>query len=240
MKCGAILYVITGFLCFGCNLNNTGSQDLALESIVSDFSHSQDGWEADFSDYPATAEDSLKLNLQFSYTNLPANLGSGKSIMLSGTNYNDDLFMFIKKKVNGLRPNTEYTLTFEVEFASNASSGGTSSNEGSPGESVFLKAGAVSVEPSKIVRESDYVLNIDKGQLLYGGQNMIVLGNIAAGQNASNYTLLTRTNANNLVPFTAITNSAGELWLIVGTDSGFSGTTTIYYTKVSVVLSATV
>lgn len=231
-----ILYVITGFLCFGCSLSDSSSNsDLKLLATVSDFSQSQDGWEADFSDYPAT--DSVKFNLQFSYTNLPSNLGSGKSIMLSGTNYSNDLFMFIKKKVDGLLPNTEYTLTFEVEFASNAASGGTTSNEGSPGESVFLKAGAVAVEPSKVVNESDYILNIDKGQLLYGGQNMIVLGNIAAGINPSNYTLLTRTNANDLVPFVATTNSAGELWLIVGTDSGFIGTTTIYYTKVSVALS---
>jgi hypothetical protein len=51
--------------------------------------------------------------------------------------------------------------------------------------------------------------------------------------------LITRTNADSYVPFVATSNNAGELWLIVGTDSGYTGITTIYYTNVSVVFSAT-
>lgn len=31
----------------------------------------------------------------------------------------------------------------------------------------------------------------------------------------------------------------GEIWLIIGTESGFEGITTVYYTRVNVVFSGT-
>ena len=92
---------------------------------------------------------------------------------------------------------------------------------------------------NRVILESNYTLNVDKGKQLDRGENMIVLGNIAGGANIQDYTLITRTNADSYVPFVTTSNNDGELWLIVGTDSGYTGTTTIYYTNVSVVFSAT-
>jgi hypothetical protein len=239
MKCRVFLCAFVWIICAGCSLSESALQDgLYVFSDVSDFSKSQYGWEADFTDYPATLDDSMKFNLRSDYTNLPANLGSKKAMMLSGNNLSDDLFMFMKKKVTGLTPNTAYNIVFEIEFATNTPSGSSTAG-GSPGESVFLKAGASNVEPRKVILESNYTLNVDKGKQLDRGENMIVLGNIAGGANIQDYTLITRTNADSYVPFVATSNNAGELWLIVGTDSGYTGITTIYYTNVSVVFSAT-
>lgn len=240
MKCRVILSALMVLsMCTGCSLDKDAAHsDLYVFSDISDFSKSTYDWTADFSDYPATPEDSLKFNLQYSYTELPAHLGSKKAIMLAGTNLSNDLFMFIKKKVTGLNPNTDYNLVFQIQFATNAQSGPSPTDEGSPGESVFLKAGASAVEPQKIVQENSYVLNVDKGKQLDRGENTIVLGNIAGGANISEFTLVTRTNADNYVPFVARSNDKGELWLIVGTDSGYRGTTVIYYTNVSVVFSS--
>ena len=238
MKCRVILSALVWSICAGCSLNSeTAQSDLYVFSDVSDFSKSMYEWRVDFSDYPATREDSLKFDLQHSYTELPANLGSKKAIMLSGTNLSDDLFMFIKKKVTGLHPNTDYNLVFQVQFATNAPSG-SSTDGGSPGESVFLKAGASAVEPQKIIEQNSYILNVDKGKQLDRGENTIVLGNIAGGVNITNFTLVTRTNADSYLPFVARSNDKGELWLLVGTDSGYRGTTVIYYTNVSVVFSS--
>lgn len=201
-----------------------------------DFSQSQDGWEADFTDLPAVLGDSAFYELKFAYTNLPANLGTRKSIMLSGNNHSDDLFMFIKKKINGLIPNTSYNLVFEVELASNAPKGSVGAG-GSPGESVYLKAGASEIEPKKVIENNQYVLNVDKGNQSNAGPNAVVLGNIAT-TSSTEYALISRSNASSAQPFIAQSNSAGELWIIVGTDSGFEGITTLYYTKVNIVFSA--
>ena len=59
-----------------------------------------------------------------------------------------------------------------------------------------------------------------------------MLGNIGAGDDATQYKLIQRSTAE---PITAKTNGTGELWLLVGTDSGFEGLTTLYYNKIKVV-----
>ncbi len=204
-------------------------------SDASDFGVGLEGWTGDFADYPIGADDSTFYELQFEYTDRPANLGvSQKAILLSGNNHSDDLFMFIKKKIVGLQPNTEYTLSFEVELASNAEKN-TSGIGGAPGESVYLKAGASGIEPNKIVDGNFYRLNIDKGNQSTGGNDMSVIGNIAV--ESSDYSLINKSNSSPYNQFKARSNSFGELWLIVGTDSGFEGITSVYYTKINVVFS---
>jgi hypothetical protein len=216
---------------FGCSLS--GQEGIDVLTYTVDFNDGQDGWTGDFTGYPAGEGDSLEYELQFAYTDLPANLGNRKGLMISGHNHNDSLFMFIKNKVTHLYPETEYAIAFEVEFASNAPTGSDGSGEG-----VVLKAGASAQEPRKIVVGNNCLLNIDKGNKALPGKDMGVLGNIAVGDNTTDYTLITRGSSNyNLAPFTARTNSNGELWLIIGTDSGYEGLTTVYYTRISVVLT---
>jgi hypothetical protein len=223
------------FLC-GCSLSNE-DQGISVFSVSFDFSQSEEGWNADFVDLPSNDEDSSFYELKYGYTNLPANLGTGKAIMLSGNNHSDDLFMFIKRKVSGLTPNTSYNLVFEVELASNAPEGSVGIG-GSPGKSVYLKAGASEIEPVKNVQGDQYVLNIDKGNQSDGGSNAIVLGDIATPLTVAEYALITRNNASSSAePFIAKSNSTGDIWLMIGTDSGFEGTTTVYYTKVKVLFS---
>lgn len=217
----------------GCSMDD--SMGFLISADASDFSVGLEGWTGDFADYPTGADDSAFYELRFEYSSLPSNLGSSqKAILLSGNNHSDDLFMFIKKKVTGLRPNTEYIMVFEVEFASNAEKNSVGIG-GAPGEGVYVKAGASSTEPRKIIEGDFYRLNIDKGNQSFGGKDMVVIGNIAV--DSQEYNLTTRSNSNQGGQFIARSNSAGELWLIVGTDSGFEGTTTLYYTKVNVVFS---
>lgn len=225
------LILIFALFSHGCE-PSIESDGFYVFSTVYDFKNESYGWEGDFADYPI--EDSIKYALKFDYTELPANLGTGKALMLSGNNQSDDLFMFLKKKLTGLRPNTEYSISFEVEFATNVGTG-TIGVGGSPGESVYLKAGAHAEEPKKIALDGYYVMNIDKGNQSSRGEDMIVIGTISSTYaNDYNYVLETR---NNITVFTARTNQKGELWLIVGTDSGFEGTTTIYYSHITIVLS---
>ena len=230
-----LFYLIVFISIQGCS-SQDASMGFLISSDASDFSAGLQEWTGDFADYPTGSDDSSFYELQFKYSDRPSNLGSPqKAILLSGNNHSDDLFMFIKKKVAGLRPNTEYIMVFEVELASNAEKNSVGIG-GAPGEGVFLKVGASSVEPKKIIEGDFYRLNIDKGNQSVGGNDMVVIGDVAV--DSKEYSLITRSNSNQSGKFVAQSNGMGELWLIVGTDSGFEGITTLYYSKVNVVFSS--
>lgn len=223
----------------GCSMDESAKDNFSIFSYSFDFSQSHHGWQAGFSDYPAGPDDSVFFELKHAYTDEPAYLAeSRKSIMISGNNHSDDLFMYLKKKLDGLKPSAEYTLTFDIEFASNARAGQIGIG-GAPGESVFLKVGATAIEPKSIVERGNFIMNIDKGNQADGGADMIKIGNIVSpGDNDGFSHTTVRSSSTYTKPYVVRTNSDGEIWLIVGTDSGYEGVTTLYYTKINVVFSA--
>ncbi len=194
------------------------------------------GWVGDFAEYFVGAEASF--NLSWGWANLPTPLPNNeKGIFLSGFNMSDDLTMFIKRQIRGLSPNTNYDLTFKITIETNIPPGIIGIG-GSPGEGVFFKVGASRREPIKVpmqtVTGAIYRLNIDIGFQSQGGRNAIVIGNLAnPAVNPLDPTfepkILTNTK-----PFRARTDAQGRLWLFVGTDSGFEGSTLYYITKVCV------
>lgn len=116
---------------------------------------------------------------------------------------------------------------------------------GAPGESVFLKAGASPAEPLALLgppssdpRVSPNLgMNVDKSNQSQGGIAASVTGNIANGQPCDlglrPFVSLQRTHQH-----TSLVNasSRGELWLLVGTDSGFEALTALYYQRIDVSL----
>lgn len=207
-------------------------EGISIKSNTFDFNEGEQGWKFGFSDYPATI-DSTNLVLKYAYTDKPSALPEGKSLMLSGTNAGPELFMYIKKQLTDLRPETDYTITFNVELASSA----TSQTNGPIVPSVFLKVGAVSFEPQTVKTPEKVVVNVDKGFEDQNGSEMTNIGNII-GEDATGYSLtLKSSSSKNPTPITARTDSDGAIWLIVGTDSNFQGTTTVFYSKVNVVLT---
>ncbi|HMG93782.1 MAG TPA: hypothetical protein VK589_27175 [Chryseolinea sp.] len=233
--CRKPIFLIVLAVLFGCD-PSSDTNGIMVFSYSFDFGASQDNWEVDFTDFPAGV-DSSSYELKFAYTDRPSNLGNQKSLMMSGNNQSDDLFMFMKRKITDLTPNTDYTLVFEVELASNAPKG-LAGIGGAPGESVFLKAGAASTEPKRVIEGNQYALNVNKGNQSDPGEMTTVLGDIAVSYDTQEYALINRNSAGN-TPFIARSNSNGEIWLVIGTDSGFEGTTTVYYTRINVVFSAT-
>ncbi|MCS6974143.1 MAG: hypothetical protein NZM13_06615 [Cyclobacteriaceae bacterium] len=218
-----------------CNLRD--EMYYSVFSLSFNFTESDMGWTGDFADYPK--DDSVFYELIFKHDTLPANLnanGNRKALMLSGRNYSDDLFMFIKRKITGLKPNTRYDILFNVQLASNAPTGAVGIG-GAPGESVFLKAGITTTEPRKVPDADDYYrMNIDKGNQAAGGEDMMVLGHIGVAPNTTRYTQIFRNNSS-LNPFSLQTDSTGEAWIIVGTDSGFEGKTTLFYISVDILFN---
>lgn len=239
MCCRSLLVSIAGFLLLGCSLSDDAPK-ISVYAASFDFNVSAEGWMADFADFPAVEGDSIPYEFSFSHTNLPPYLGAQKGLMLSCSNYSDDLFMFMKKKITGLIPNTVYSIVFEIELATNARTNSTEPSAPASG-SVFLKAGASAVEPASKVESNEYVLNIDKGAPNQNGAHAIFLGDVATppSYNGNEYVIMTRSNDLTSGPeFIARSNDAGEIWIFVGTDSLFEDPMTVYFTKVSLVFSA--
>lgn len=215
-----------------CGPDDADNDHLLIFSQQYDFSESNHGWEPGFADYPASQGDSTMYELKYAYTDQPQTLVTKKSVMLSGKNLNRDLFMFLKKKISGLAPDTDYTITFNVELASTCEAYTAGS-----GGAVYLKAGAVTTEPKRVIEGTSYVMNIDKGDNADAGTDVILLGNILSS-GSTGFTLQNKNNAMANTRYVVRTNSAGELWLLLGTDSTLEGTTAVFYMRVNVVFSA--
>jgi hypothetical protein len=206
-----------------------------------DFSYEegQEGWETGFADLPADSDPAF-YELDSGWSELPSGL-EGNAIYLSGHNHSDDLFMFLKVQVDGLKLNTSYQVFFSIELASNTPEG-LMGIGGSPGESVYVKAGAVDYEPEVIEASDGWLrMNIDKGNQASEGEDMINLGTLANPNidldtyTGEEYALMTLDNQDRL--FTVTTDSDGKVWVIVGTDSGFEGPTTVYYDAINITIT---
>ena len=202
--------------------------------LVFDFADGAAGWSAGFTDYSLSL---AELHLAAGMRPLPSELGvKGHGFYIQGTNVSDDLCMFLTRQVtarDGVKPHCRYSLTCEIEFASNAPTGAVGTG-GAPGESVYVKAGGAPVQPTPIIDNDGRVtLNIDKGNQATGGTHAGVAGNVANGRTPAEpprYVMLTHTYRHP-VPISA--DEHVNLWLFVGTDSGFESQTALYYKKLS-------
>jgi hypothetical protein len=146
----------------------------------------------------------------------------------------------LTRKVDGLRPNTRYDLGMTIAFASNAQSGCVGIG-GAPGESVWLKAGATDHEPQVAVPagQTHLRVHVDIGAKSQGGADASVVDDIANGTPCDPgggdppYVALERTHQH---VGGVTSNAAGEIWLVVGSDSGFEGTTALYYRRIDATL----
>jgi len=200
------------------------------------FNENQQGWITGFADLPADYDPAF-YELDSGWSELPSGL-EGNAIYLSGHNHSDDLFMFLKVQIDGLKPDTSYQVHFSIDLASNTPEGMMGIG-GSPGESVYVKAGATTNEPEVIEADDGWLrINIDKGNQASEGEDMINLGTLANPNidlntfTGEEYALMTLDNQDRT--FTVTTDNAGVVWVIAGTDSGFEGPTAVYYDRVNI------
>jgi hypothetical protein len=227
-----LLNVLVFTLFFSCSKNET---TIPKVEVNDSFNTSITGWTGGFADYPVGSESFYELS--FAQSNLPTPLDvTKKGIKISGNNHSDDLFMYLTKKVSGLKPNQKYVATFDIELASNAASNSFGVG-GSPAESVYFGVGLTATEPKKIVESSSnhYRMNFKKMQQAGDGEEMKVFGNIGNGTEKSEYKLIKKIGS-----FTGTSDAQGNIWLVVGTDSGFEATTTLYYTSIKATFEAVV
>lgn len=199
-------------------------------------------WEAGFAEYSP----GMDMQLETGIRPLPSELETGcTGYYLKGMNRSDDLFMFLRRRLGseeGIVPGQRYRIEFTIIFASNAPNGAVGIG-GAPGESVFLKAGASATGPEAHLDPATgcYLMNVDKGLGNSGGGDAAsLIGHIANGLSADEidmanppYVSLQRSHVHTHV---VAASPTGELWLLVGTDSGFEGLTGIYYQSIAVTL----
>jgi hypothetical protein len=185
-----------------------------------------DGWIAGASDFDVGREADVDVATDLLFLPAPLNPEvAGR--YLAGTNISDDLFIFIKKRFDGLLPNTAYRVSMAVEIASSIHGGCTVGT----GPLVWIKVGAVGTEPQAVDQGGRWVMNIDKGDQDTKG-DFIQLGDIRNGLTGCPSPGTWATKGTTLQPQDAelITDAQGGFWIFLGTESGFESRHELYFT----------
>lgn len=216
-------------------VDGRGKDTITTKAITKkyDFRRGTLGWTAGYSDYSPGMEESI--NFTAGARQLPPEIRrAGTGFLLSGKNVADDLFMYLTRRLgreDGLMPNQTYQVRFTIRFASNAPSGAAGIG-GAPGESVWLKAGASAAQPTTSTQDGRVVSNIDHGEQATGGTAVSVVDDIANGNEDIDtpYVSLVRQHTHTAL---VKTDANGQLYLIVGTESGFEGPTAVYIQEIN-------
>ena len=189
-----------------------------------DFEDGDCGFVPIFSDYPNSEGVEEFYEMKHEHGEIPI-FEAGKGLFISGNNHSDDLFMGYFKKIDGLVVGQKYEFNIKFKIATNVPAGMFGVG-GSPGESVYVKSGITAVKPENSVDETgNFRLNIDGGHQGESGNDMSVVGTIAKQDemNPDGYDFYVYE-----LCAAAAANENGEVYLIIGTDSGFESTTAYY------------
>lgn len=211
--------------------DDTTGPENGSEQLSWNFDEGTHGWAANFADYPVGEDEFYEL--ESGHEPLPEPLGDeGRGLLVGGNNHSDDLLMYITRRVDGLDPNTTYRVRFEIEIASNAAAGCAGAG-GSPGESVWVKAGAATTQPVREEEDAGYWrLNIDIGAQSGDGENGFTLGDVAVEDSDCLDPVYALKRLASPRTVDVETDDSGALWLIAAIDSGFEATSRIWFTKV--------
>ncbi|MCM3629475.1 copper amine oxidase N-terminal domain-containing protein [Paenibacillus glycanilyticus] len=201
------------------------------------FSKDTEGWKGGFADLPIDYDKEI-YELDFARKLLPVpNNTANYGLKLAGHNRSDDLFMFLSKGIEGFKPNKTYNVNLKFAMYTEAG-GGMIGIGGSPAESVFLKAGILSSEPLSVktttAGEEYYRMNVDVGSQGTGGKDVKVIGNAAKpdpekeGYQRVDFEYSAKVTS----------NAKGEIFVLIGADSGFEGLSTLYFDDIKVAAQA--
>lgn len=114
-KTSILITMILACFFFSCDKS---TDPIEAKEFNFDFQSSSENWVGDFADYTDHPD---VAGFHFSHSTLPSPLNtSDGALKQSGHNGFDDLFMFGKRKITGLERNKVYTVSIEMEIASDA------------------------------------------------------------------------------------------------------------------------
>lgn len=195
------------------------------------FESGAEGWAGGFADHPDGPLDVYELS--WGHAPLPVPY-SGAGMRITGHNRSDDLFMYLKRRLDGLTPGQHYKVSFRVDLLSNGGAGCFGVG-GAPGDGVYMKAGAASVEPLPVIVGQSWRMNIDHGAQSNSGAQAKVIGSAAVpGLSCSADQLGRKIVDGSSAPVIVRADAEGGIWLIVASDSAFEGKSTFYYDRIEV------
>jgi hypothetical protein len=232
------VWVLIPLFLSGCSLE---SEDPASQGgwlmERSFFDEGDEGWIAEFADYPEGLEDSMKLESKSSPLFISESIGNVSALKQSGYATNSDLFMFVKQQISGLQPNSRYSIKIEVELNSQLMEEYSGDLDNLDYGS-FLKVGAFKTEPKTILEQdednSDVSLvktDFDKGEDDQGGQDMTMIGRLAYTGIGEKPVMLNGSNSD--FPIYVATDAEGKLWIAVGIDTNIPVYQEISYTYIN-------
>ena len=233
---GSVTYAPASFFTESLGLTlSAGSGRIELSNLFTpvsfrfDFEAEKESFIPVFADYHDDGSNFESYTMKSSYGEIPG-LGS-KGLYIASTNRSDDIFMGYFKCISGLERSREYNVSLSFSLATNVAPGQMGVG-GAPGESVFVKAGTCESSPN-VERDSLGAFrftNVDIGKQSQGGLNLSVVGDMAKPEDAPEGFVFKEFS----VKCRAVTNSLGELYIMIGTDSGFEGFTEYYLDNISV------
>ncbi|MBQ7231977.1 MAG: hypothetical protein IJX07_01930 [Bacillales bacterium] len=186
-----------------------------------------------YADYPYSKGVEEFYEFQHEYGKVPID-GAGNGLFISGNNHSGDLFIGYVKALDGFAPARTYHFSVSFKLATDVE-GGLVGVGGSPGESVTVKCGLTQTAPAALPIKNGgttyYRLNIDAGRQSNSGKDMIVVGDMAKTENhrPGEYEF-----KEFQAEFDVVANILGEVYLTIGTDSGFEAITSYYLDDISV------
>ena len=230
------IFLILLFSLSGC-FSEMDDANVASDDLLStfDFEDGEQGWEGGISDFPIDEKDSS--DYSFSNIQVPVSLSlENKGLNISADNPHGDLFYYFKRKVSDLGSNITYKIDFEFLVYTQLSQSETTSSE-----EIYLKVGAVNYEPNlqQLLwknSENYFVLNIDKGETnSESGKDIVNVGSVKEFTSDTPDVISGNTFDFNIE---VESNKNGEVWLVIGVDSGFKSqltfglaALTVYYRK---------
>lgn len=205
-----------------------------IPTLAYNFDNDLEGFEVAFVDLPVDADVVNLYELNSEYREIPVDGNESKGLYIAGHNRSDDLFMYCYKNIgkeDGLKPNTKYEMNLNFTMATNII-GGMVGVGGSPGESVFVKAGVVNKEPMPVIDANNYYrLNLDKANQSIGGKDLALLGNIVKTDGSMDESYAYKNFETKAL---LETDSEGNAFIVIGLDSGFEGKTEVYLDNIIV------
>lgn len=195
------------------------------------FDKSMDGFEPIFADYYIDGDGLEKYEMSSDYKRIPVTGAESSGPYIASKNLSDDIIMGFVKEISGLKANTEYKFTVGFKLATGVE-GGLIGVGGSPGESVFVKAGVAAEYPKLGTAEdgAQRIVNVDTGVQSQDGRDLVVVGDVSKPEGAPEGFVFKHFG----VQCTATTDAQGRAFLIIATDSGFEGFTEWYLANVTV------
>ncbi|MES2164466.1 MAG: hypothetical protein V4476_25200 [Pseudomonadota bacterium] len=193
-------------------------------TVTIDFNTGIDGWRADVADY--TNKD-RPTEVASGWKDLPAPL-SGKGFYLAARNNSHDLLTYATRQLEGFVPTTQYVLTFEMRYATDAATGCVGAG-GSRGDNVYMVVAANYHNINTVEGPGgQFFMNLDHGNQAVSGKDGKVLGtqgvaglDCAGGKWAS-------TTRKSSEPIVVTSDKDGRFWIALGADSGFEGSNAFY------------